>query len=206
MQNLDKAFAFFIIVAIIFGLVIVWVTFSLPSNIHLFTTYPPANTTYSPENSTGAFYLSVQTVPTVLNGITTATAIIIGFSGTIIGIVIHEFPKETKKDRKFRIFIMVLFPLLFIFVLTLDFWGYVWLLEGGTLFVSAITNMISGFLLAMLILIGLFIFIGFKFDEQEEESSDKTKQQPATTEKQNQGVQDANSKDDKKTVNITVNM
>ncbi len=202
MQNFTKALVFFIIVAIIFGFIIAWVAFWLPQNTHLFVTYPPANTTYTSENCTAAFYLSVQTVPTVINGITTATAIMVGFTGSIIGIVIHEFPKETRQDRKFRIFIMVLLPLLFVFVLILDFWGYVWLLEGGALFASAITSILTGFLLAMLILIGLFIFVGYRLDDDERKIQGNVSPAPQTLKKDEEQLSVV-TKDDKQ-VNITI--
>ena len=62
--------------------------------------------------------LNFETLPTVINGITAVTSIIIGFSGAIIGLVYRE---DFKENRKVRLLLLALafysvIPLTFLLV------------------------------------------------------------------------------------------
>lgn len=159
-----------------------WIGFWLPSHVQIFLTYPPSNVTYAATNRTSSLYLSVQTVPTLLNGVTTATSIVAGFTGTIIGVVYRKLSKETRKDRVFRGFIITVIPILFALVLIFDFFGYIYLLQGGVWFLTAIDLILSAFILALLIFVSFFILIGVRLNEQDErQPCDRTNQQPPAT-------------------------
>jgi hypothetical protein len=178
MENSSKAFY---LVVILFVGVFLWLVFWLPSNMPIFNTYPPANTTYTAANSTEAFRLSVQTVPTVVNGITTVTSIIVGFSGALTGIILRGRPKEAKQDNRARRFLMVGVPVSIGIIILLDFFAYAYLLMGGVWFQTALLSVLSGLLWALFVLIGIFIYIGFRLNEEKSESAIPLTATPLTT-------------------------
>lgn len=208
MENSKKAGILFGIVVIVFAGVYLWIDFWVLPNAQFFITYPPMNTTYTDANYTSALHLSVQTVPTVVNGITTLTGILIGFSGAIIGIVIREIPNRTRRDRTFRRYLMVVLPISVLVILILDLYGYVYLFLGGIWFTTAILYVFAGLLWASVLLIGLFISVSYRLDEQDttpcEDNPPPTPPEPPTAqpEKVSTGVEG----DGSKTVNITINM
>jgi hypothetical protein len=50
-------------------------------------------------NSTDLTQINAQSVPTIINGVTTSTSIIIAFSGTVIGIMIRDFLQDNKAAK-----------------------------------------------------------------------------------------------------------
>jgi hypothetical protein len=172
MKDSHKAIATFIVLAITFILVFASVSFwVLTTKQPFFITYPPANTTYTDGNYTQSLHLSVQAVPTVVNGITAVTSIIVAFTGGYIGIMLRELPDNTEADKTFRIFLMIFVPLSIGIIIVLDIIGYINLVEGGILFPSALLDVIGGLLWALLILLGTFIFVGFRLDKQQKSNS-----------------------------------
>lgn len=198
-------------VAIALVLLYLWVAFWVLPNSQFFIAYPPANTTYTNANFTAALHLSVQTVPSVLNGVTAVTSIIVAFTGVYIGFVLREIPNNTKRDRAIRIFLMVLVPFSILSILLLDFYAYVYLLIGGIWFSTAILFDLSGFLWGSLILVGLFIFVNFRLNEQEgKEASIECQSSglPAQEEKEaeNKKSDKPETKEKEKNVNVFVNV
>jgi len=196
------------IVGTFIGLML-FVMFWLPPNIHIDITSPPSNTTYTVANSTDALHISVQTVPTVINGITTATSIIFAFSGTLVGLVARELLKDNERDKRMREYliggILFLFPL----ILLLFFGAYLNLLIGGLGFIIALEYAFVGLLLALLVLVGLFITIWLINEEHRsrarEPAQNRVDSPPATTEPNNKKPDEPN-KEHEKNVNIFVNV
>lgn len=144
----------FIVVAIVFIGFILFIHLWLPSNIKIVAS----------TNST-VLAISTQTVPTIINGVTTATSIIIGFSGALVGLVAREILKNDEKDRKMREYMIGTLLFLFPIILLIDFGAYFNLLIGGYGFMVAIQWVLSGFLLALLLLVGIFILIWLIIEE-----------------------------------------
>lgn len=83
-----------------FGLAIVFTSFFLKPYVN----YEGAlNSTMSTYGNTHP--LNFDTIPTVINGITAVTSIIIGFSGATVGLVYRE---EFKTDKNVRSFLLLL--------------------------------------------------------------------------------------------------
>ncbi len=51
--------------------------------------------------------ISDQSIPTVINGITSSIGIIAGFSGVVIGIMLRDTAKKDRETRQFYLMIMV---------------------------------------------------------------------------------------------------
>jgi hypothetical protein len=99
--------------------------------------------------------LNFDTIPTVINGITAVTSIIIGFSGAIIGLVYRE---DFKKDKKVKIGLLALsfysaVPLTFLFIV------YYSLIYGALEFALKIALFALIFALLDFILSMLAVFI-----------------------------------------------
>ena len=141
---------FCVVVIVFIGLMfLVWLW--LPLNMHIDTSSPPSN---------GTIQISVQTVPTVINGVTTVTSIVVGFSATLVGIVAHEILGHDERDERVRKYMIGGILFLFPSILLLDFGAYLNLLVGGASgFMTAIIYVLDGFLLALLVLVGIFISI-----------------------------------------------
>jgi hypothetical protein len=75
---MDKYLTFTIILSAMVLLVTIWIGFFLPINI------------------------DAQYIPTLVNGITSSISVIVGFSGVIIGIMLHE----SENNREAKIFFM----------------------------------------------------------------------------------------------------
>ena len=178
----------FISVVIAFVGLDLWLFFWLPSHIQIDVV---------PSNDPNVLHLSLQTVPTVINGVTTATSIIIGFSGTLIGLLLHEMPKKKKQDKKARMFLLVGVTFAFALIILQDFQAFVFLLMGGAGFLFALELVLSGLLTALLVLVGIFIFIGFRLGEQEE--TERTLTKPDKTEQ----TEIPNSHEDNKQITVS---
>jgi hypothetical protein len=96
--------------------------------------------------------ISLQNVPTIINGITASTSIIVGFSGAVIGIVIRELFQNDKKAREYFLGVLALF----IYTFGFQFWVYSLLVSGAVDW--ALRWSLSGLLLSLLIF-GLTIIV-----------------------------------------------
>jgi hypothetical protein len=92
-----------------------WVMAGLPAHVNI-----TGNSTI-PSNE-----ISAQSVPSIVNGITTATGIIIAFSIAVSGILIGYVFKEDNRERDAIIVILSVFPLPMIF----QFFAYITLAGG----------------------------------------------------------------------------
>jgi len=96
-----------------------------------------------------------QYVFTLVNGITASTSVIVGFSGTIIGIMYRE--AKEKQDNKARMFSFIAIAVLMI-PLNILWTTYCFLVMGWTQL--AVRNGLSGFIMAFYVFSVVVIFIG----------------------------------------------
>lgn len=109
-------------------------------------------------------HISFAAVPTIINGIATATSIIIGFSGTVVGIVARELLKDEKEERMKQYLIGTVlgtFPL----IIFLFFMAYFFLLNGYVMVKTALQFTFIGFLFALYVLLGIFVFIALIIEQ-----------------------------------------
>jgi len=151
----------------------------------MFLFHPLIDFTGVPTNATGVpTKIAAQTVPTLVNGIIAATSVIIGFTGTIIGILIRDFMKDTKA-RTFLILITGLFGVSF----TYPWASFIFLAIG--LFEFAVKWALVGFLLSLFLFMVIILFAFSKLSLEKEEKSDTVEP-------------DKKTKETKKTVNAFV--
>ncbi len=157
--KLNKYFLYAIIVSITFIGTTIWVQFALNPQID---TTGASNGTITVFGNTWRIAIPFQTVPTIINGITASTSIIIAFSGAFIGIMFREIFKDDKESKTILLGVLLLFstPLAYQYVvytyLALGFldWALRWSLEG--------------FLLSLTMLILTMILVTRKLDLDKE--------------------------------------
>jgi hypothetical protein len=136
--------------------------------------------------------IAAQTVPTVINGIITSASVVIGFSGSVIGILFRDFFKEDRKARTFFILVIFLFAFAFLYP-----WGaYIWLTTG--FFEFALKWAILEFLISLYLFIMIMVFSLGKLNLEEKEKSEKTesdKPRPETRAKKNEDMTTTNAED-----------
>jgi hypothetical protein len=111
--------------------------------------------------------VGLQNIPTLINGITTSTSIIVAFSGGFIAYMLREL---FQTDRKAKIaFFGVFFS--FIYVFAYLFWVYIFLATGAI--DVALRWSLDGLLLSLLILVGAALLGYYRFDNPQEKKSDK---------------------------------
>jgi membrane associated rhomboid family serine protease len=96
-----------------------------------------------------------QYVFTLVNGITASTSVIVGFSGTIIGIIFRE--AKEKQDSKVRMFSFIAIALLMI-PLNMLWTTYCFLVMGWTQ--MAVRNGLGGLIMAFYVFSVVVIFFG----------------------------------------------
>jgi len=97
-----------------------------------------------------------QHVFTLVNGITASTSVIVGFSGTIIGIMFHE--AKEKRDNKTRMFLFKAIASLMIPLIML--WTtYCFLVMGGMWTSVAVKWGLDGLIMAFYVFSIVVIFI-----------------------------------------------
>lgn len=101
MKKVTVALILFSAVAVAFIALGVVNVFLLPSFTHI-------NTNGNATESAAIYEISIQTVPSIVNGLTTATGIIVGFSATVLGIVARDILKDNDKDQKIRNFLIII--------------------------------------------------------------------------------------------------
>jgi hypothetical protein len=115
---------------------------------------PPSNTTVIIRDGDVMFAkVGLQNIPTIINGITTSTSIIVAFNGVVIAYMIRElFPT----DRKAKIaFFGVFFAFVYVFLYL--FWIYLFLATG--VIDLALRWSLNGLLLSLLAFI-LTVLLG----------------------------------------------
>jgi hypothetical protein len=197
-----------------FAIIILWVNFldiqivaSEQNTYNVFINSTITNSTFINSTTTGngVFALSMQTVPVVINGIGTAISVIIGFGSATIGILLRGL---LKKDNKAKIYLAVGMPLNFLFSLIWLIYSYIYLAEGGEILVKwAVKLAITGFLVALLAMMIMFLYIGERLDLQQNQTTEaKPTDNPSTKTTQPSVTQEPEEKDSNKNVNIFVNV
>jgi hypothetical protein len=128
-----------------------------------------------PTNGT-IFHVYVQAVPTIINGIATATSIALGFAVTFVGIITRELLTEHKDDGLKRYLIgKYLFGLPFFLILL--FSAYSFLLFGGVFIKTALAFAFIVLIFAILWIASIFVIINPFTDKQEEKTSNRAQQE-----------------------------
>ena len=129
-------------------------------------------------NGTTALYnaqtlIEARTVPTVINGIATVTSIIIGFSGTTIGLLIKSFLQKVSKEREAYYLLSFAFP--FAGSLALLYLAYTSLLMGGQGFLeSSLRNALAAMVLALSNLLFIILIFSYVNDYKKPEKNTET--------------------------------
>jgi hypothetical protein len=123
--------------------------------------------------------ISAQTVPTMLNGITTSTGIIIAFTIAISGFLIGYILKDDKRDRDVIIVILATIP----FPMLFQFFAYLTLAGGQGVFEIALRLGFVSLLYSLFALMSLFAFLSFRLYSKEKSkpsgmAPDESPQQP----------------------------
>ncbi|MCJ7631367.1 hypothetical protein MUP77_03040, partial [Candidatus Bathyarchaeota archaeon] len=121
---------------------------SVPSNNTVIIGNAPSNTTVIIIDGNVVFAkIALQNIPSIINGITTSTSIIVAFSGAVIGFMVRDLFQSDKKAR------IVFFGVLvsFIYVFMYLFWVYAFLTMGGV--DLALRWSLDGLLLSLLIFV-----------------------------------------------------
>jgi len=122
----------------------IWIWVGLEINID-YTNGNSLNSTIALDNA--KTFIEARTVPTVINGIATVTSIIIGFSGTTIGLLIKDILQDISKEKEV---VLVILALPFATSLAVLYSAYIDLSIGGQGFLElawryALTSMAVAF-------------------------------------------------------------
>jgi len=137
-MNVDQRY---VVVSIVFAVVYVLVLLFLPVDI---------------DNAS---------VPTIINGITTSTSIVIGLGGATMGVVLRgDIEKGDHHARKTYLYILGFF----IASLLYPLWSYVFLITKD--FVFAIRYSLDGYLFALLVLIIAWLHVAKRWSSDKEKT------------------------------------
>ena len=134
---------------------------NLPAN-SIVIGQPSNNTVVVRDGSIIISKISLQSVPTIINGITASISIIIGFSGAAIGIMVREIFRNDKKARQY--YLSILF--LFIYAFAYQLWVYQMLISGDV--DIALRWSLCGLLLSILIFGSVMIVAYYRIELQKE--------------------------------------
>jgi hypothetical protein len=154
-----------------------------------FTFSPKIDYTSIPYNQTAlgnSYWLAFSSIPTIINGITASTSIIIGFTGAIIG-VLYQLLKDDEATKRILLYsaIYELIPLTFLFLV------YEFLLLG--LIQWATQMALFAFALSLLNIAIAMLGSIYRIAKKENNLPLKSMQQPSQppmNPETNQGVQD----------------
>jgi len=115
--------------------------------------------------------VSAQSIPTIVNGITTSTNIIMAFSVALSGILIGYFFKNNNRERDFVLIVLsdFSFPMIF------QFFSYYSIALGQGFFEIAFKWALVAFLYSLLFLIIIFIFALYRMHERARKPKEKGK-------------------------------
>ena len=151
---------------------------------------PPSNLTVAIIDGNVVFAkVGLQNIPTLINGITASTSIIVAFSS---GIIAYMFRELFPNDRKAKIAFFGI-SISFIYIFTYLFWVYVLLAIG--LIDTALRWSLDGLLLSTLIFIGTILLGYYRLDS----TPDKKPEKPDFVEKK-----DEKTEQEKKAPEVTV--
>ena len=152
-------------------------------------------------NVSGLYKINYDSIPTIINGITAVTSIIIGFTGAIIGIFYQAFKEdETSKSLLYISAFYAVAPLSILFVV------YYTLLLGFIEVPLKLALIALGLSLINIItvILGSFYRLSQKSKTQVPSTVQLANPPPSTT--QQPTTQESQKNDANKTVNITINM
>jgi cell division protein FtsL len=153
--SLIAAAVFIAIITIMIGVLIYWLWGGFTANVNV-----------SGNSTIAADEISARSVPSIINGITTATGIIIAFSIAISALLIGYLFKDNDRERNVIIVILSVFPIPMIF----QFFAYITLAGGQGLFGIALRLDLVSFLYSIFALMCIFIFASFRMYEREKNS------------------------------------
>jgi len=121
-----------------------------------------------------------KSIFTLVNGITASTSVIVGFSGTIIGIMYRE--AKEKQDDKARMFLFKAIAVLMMPLIML--WTtYCFLVMGGIWASLAVRYSLDGLIMAFYVFGVVVIFIAKQLSAEIEKRSEKTESGSVETDK-----------------------
>jgi hypothetical protein len=149
----------FTVIALI---VAAWIIFPFGIQIPIDASSLPANSTVIVDGHILRAVIPIQTIPSIINGLTTATAIIVGFAGTMIGFMVKDYFKNDKKGKNLLYFlstwVIIIFGYLFVVYL---------FLTAGVIEI-ALRLSLFGLILALVIFVCIIIFGVYRVAKQEE--------------------------------------
>lgn len=105
--------------------------------------------------------VSLQSIPTVINGITASTSIIIGFIGVMIGLLYREVFFKEEKTRTLLLYVAFFMgiPLAYLSLV------YNFLIIGWL--DTALRMALAGLILSIFVFVLISLYVGFRMDEKE---------------------------------------
>jgi hypothetical protein len=152
-----------------------------------------------------ATQIGLQTVPTIINGITTSTSIIVGLSATILGIMIRDLLQNNEKAK----FVMLIFMGIAIIYSLLNIYQAYYQLSFVTInsFIQAWKDALSGLVSSFAVLFSIFlVFIYIRVNPKPNRPNTPINPSPNPIPPSQPPSQETKKDDDNKTVNITINM
>jgi hypothetical protein len=115
-------------------------------------------------NSNGMTAIEARTVPTIINGIATVTSIIIGFSGTAVGLLIKNFLEDISKGKEALLIVLIL-P--FAGSLGILYNAYIELSMGGQGFLElAWRDALTAMVVAFFSLLFILLWFNYQYSHQ----------------------------------------
>ena len=152
-----------------------------------------------------ATQIGLQTVPTIINGITTSTSIIVGLSATILGIMIRDLLQNNEKAK----IVMLIFMGIAIIYSLLNIYQAYYQLSFVTInsFIQAWKDALSGLVSSFAVLFSIFlVFINIRVNPKPNRPNTPINPSPNPIPPSQPPSQETKKDDDNKTVNITINM
>lgn len=161
---------------------------SISSNNTVIVGSAPSNATVIIKDGNVQFAkIALQNIPTLINGITTSTSIIVALSGAVIGFMIRELFQSDKKAK--IAFFGVFFSFIYIFMYL--FWVYVLLAEGAV--DLSLRWSLDGLLLSMLMFVAIMLLGDYRLGilkEKETKKPDSNETNRAKSEKTDETEQE----------------
>jgi len=137
----------------------------------------PSNTTVIIIDGNVVFAkIALQNIPTLINGITTSTSIIVAFSGAVIGFMVRDFFPSDKKAKIAFFGVMFSFAYVFMYL----FWVYVFLATGGV--DLALRWSLDGLLISLLIFVLAMLLGHYRLDKTKSDKTEPDEKEPEKNE------------------------
>lgn len=170
-----------------------WICFLLSATVFGIATFLVSNpfiTHFSIENPN-----SPSNVETLINGVTTSTSIIVGFSGVIAGSVVRGLLPNDEKSKTFYGKVLASFTYVFVYLFLVYF-----LLSLGQIDL-ALRWSLDGLLLALLIFVIVVLYVLNRLDKTKFEKATLEKEEPVE-----QKPEEGKTEEESKNVNVFVNV